>query len=113
VSTNLQEEKQMSLSVKDLVDAKLYPNHKAVIQDALRSLLQERPQLRIELAVHSYRHQDISLAKAAHLARVSFDRMKEILLKRGIHLRLGPKDVRGAGNEVKTMERFLAGRKAP
>lgn len=97
----------MSLSVKDLVDAKLYPNHEAVIEDALRSLFQERPQLRIELAVHSYQSQDISLAKAAHLARVSFDRMKEILVKRGIQLRLGPEDMREVGDELKSMERIL------
>ena len=103
----------MGLGVKDLVDAKLYPNHEAVMQDALRSLFQERPQLRIELAVYSYQNQDISLAKAAHLARVSFDRMKEILMKRGIQLRLGPEDVRDAGNEIKSMERILAERKAP
>ena len=102
----------MSLSVKDLVDAKIYPNHEAVVQDALRSLFHERPQLRIELAVHSYQNQDISLAKAAHLARVSFDRMKEILVKRGIPLRLGPENVQEAGNEVQSMERLLGERKA-
>jgi len=108
----VKKEKQMSLNVQDLVDAKLYPNHEAVMQDALRSLFQERPQLRIELAVHSYRNQNISLAKAAHLARVSFDRMKEILVKRGVQLRLGPEDEREAGNEVDSMERILAERKA-
>jgi predicted HTH domain antitoxin len=108
----LYKEKPMSLSVKDLVDAKLYPNHEAVMQDALRSLLQERPQLRIELAVHSYQNQEISLAKAAHLARLSFDRMKEILVKRGVQLRLGPHDEREAGKEVESMESILAERKA-
>jgi len=101
----------MSLSVKDLVEAKLYPSHEAVIQDALRSLLQERPQLRIELAIHRYRNQDISLAKAAHLAGVSFDQMKEVLVKRGIQLRLGPEDTREAGDEVNSMERIIAERK--
>ncbi len=102
----------MSLSVKDLVEAKLYPSHEAVIQDALRSLLQERPQLRIELAIHRYRNQDVSLAKTAHLARVSFDQMKEILMKRGIQLRLGPEDAWEAGNAVNSMERIIAERKA-
>jgi hypothetical protein len=31
------------------------------------------PQLRIELAVHQYQTEDISLAKAAHLAGISYD----------------------------------------
>ena len=79
------------LQVQTLVDARLYPDEAAVVQDALRSLLSERPQLRIELAIHRYQTQDISLAKAADLARVSFDRMKTILVARGIQPRLGQK----------------------
>lgn len=90
----------------------LYPSREAVIQDALRSLLHERPQLRIELAVHSYLNQDISLAKAAYLARVSFDRMKEILVSRGIQLRLGPGDEQESRKEVETMEHILPERRA-
>jgi predicted HTH domain antitoxin len=33
---------------------------------------------------------EISLAKAAELAGVSWERMREILLSRGVQLRLGP-----------------------
>jgi Arc/MetJ-type ribon-helix-helix transcriptional regulator len=51
------------LQVQTLVDARLYPDEAAVVQDALRSLLSEKPQLRIELAIHRYQTQDISLAK--------------------------------------------------
>jgi hypothetical protein len=36
------------------VNARLYPNLDAVIQDALRSLLHEKPQLRVELALYRY-----------------------------------------------------------
>jgi hypothetical protein len=37
------------LQLQMLVDARLYPNLDAVLQDALRALLQEKPQLRVEL----------------------------------------------------------------
>ena len=96
------------LQPQALVEARLYPNQEAVIQDALRSLIQEKPQLRVELAIHRYQTEEISLAKAAHLAGQSFDRMKALLVQRGIQPRLGPADEAEARQEVATMERILA-----
>ena len=83
-----------------LVDAKLYPDRRAVIQDALRALLREKPQLRVEPAIHRYETEDISLAQAAHLAGVSFDRMKTLMVERGVQLRLGPADEAEARQEI-------------
>lgn len=99
------------LQVQTLLDARLYPDEAAVIQDALRSLLREKPQLRIELAIHRYQAQEISLAKAAHLAGVSFDRMKAILVARGVQPRLGPADEEEARAEVAEMRRILSAEK--
>ncbi len=96
------------LQAKALVDARLYPDQESVIQDALRCLLQEKPQLRVELAIYRYQVEDISLAKAAHLGGVSFDRMKALLRQRGIALRLGPADAEEARREVRDMEQILA-----
>jgi predicted HTH domain antitoxin len=90
-----------------LVDAKLYPSQDAVIQDALRSLLAEKPQLRIELAIHRYQAEDLSLAKAAHLAGISFDAMKALFVQRGIQVRLGPADEQEARREIAGMARVL------
>jgi predicted HTH domain antitoxin len=98
------------LHAQTLVDARLYPDQEAVIQDALRSLLQEKPQLRIEIAVYRYQTEDISLAKAAHLAGVSFDRMKALLVQRGVQLRLGPADAQEARQEIAAMEHIVAER---
>ena len=95
------------LNEQALVEARLYENRDAVIQDALRSLLHEKPQLRVELAVYRYRTEDISLAKAAHLAGVSFDRMKALLVQRGVQLRLGPADEAEARDEIAAMEQIL------
>lgn len=100
----------MALDPQTLVAARLYSSQEAVIEDALRSLLQEKPQLRIALAVYRYQTEEMSLAKAAHLAGVSFDRMKELLLSRGVQLRLGPMDDAEIAEEVATLERLLAAR---
>jgi predicted HTH domain antitoxin len=92
----------------DLVEAKLYPDKETVVHDALRYLFQNRPDVRIDFAVYRYQYdQDLSLAKAAALAGVSFERMKDILHSRGIPSRLGPETLEEAKEEIDAMERWL------
>lgn len=97
----------VSITPEDLVAANVYPDTDTVVHDALRYLFQNRPDAQIDVAVHRYEHdRDLSLAKAASLAGVSFERMKEILSSRGIPLRLGPETIEEAQQEVKAMERW-------
>jgi predicted HTH domain antitoxin len=98
------------INVQALVDAHLYPTTEAAMEDALRALLRDKPQLRIELAIYRYRNEDISLAQAAHLAGVSFDRMKALLVEHNIQPRLGPADISEAQSEVAEMQRIAANR---
>ena len=91
-----------------LVEAGLYPDEQSVIREAIRVLWQERPQLRIEWAIYQYQTHEISLAKAAALANVSFDRMKEILLQRGIQPRLGSQTITEALEELEVLENVLS-----
>jgi predicted HTH domain antitoxin len=93
-----------------LVQAGLYPDEQAVIDEALRVLWQERPQLRLDWAIYQYQTEDISLAKAAAIAGVSFDRMKESLRQRGIQPRLGPETVEEARHELAVIEQSLSER---
>ena len=98
----------LPIKPQDLVTAKLYPNEDAVMQDALRYLFQNRPNLRIDFAVYCYqRDKDLSLAKAAALAGVSFEGMKDILGSRGISLRLGPETLEEAKAEIEAMEHWF------
>lgn len=96
------------INVQTLVDAHLYPSTDAAMEDALRALLRDKPQLRIELAVYRYRTEDLSLARAAHLAGVSFERMKEVLVERNIQPRLGPANEQEAKAEVAALDKILA-----
>ena len=98
------------LEPQTLVAARLYPSQAAVIADALRSLLLEKPQLRLELAIYRYQTEEISLAKTASLAGVSFDQMKMLMVQRGVQLRLGPIDDAEIAEEIATLERLLADR---
>lgn len=95
------------LSAKEFVDARLYPDETALMQDALRHLLRARPGLRMALAAHKYGAGEVSLAKAAELAGVGWAQMKEVLLEQGVTLRLGPEDIDDARAEVETLRRAL------
>jgi predicted HTH domain antitoxin len=95
------------ITTEGLVKAGLYPDEQSVVQEALRVLWQERPQLRIEWALYLYQTEDISLSKAAALANVSFDRMKEIFIKRGIQPRLGTETIEEACDEMKAVDQVL------
>jgi predicted HTH domain antitoxin len=74
----------------------------------MQYLFQNRPDVRIDFAVYRYQNDhDLSLAKAAALAGVSFERMKDIVSSRGIPLRLGPETLEEAKAEVETMEHWF------
>ena len=92
---------------EDLVSAGLYKDEQAVVKDAIRALLSERPQLRLELDIHRYSTQKTSLAKAAALVGVSWERMREILQSRGIQPLLGPETEAEAIQEIEAMERIV------
>lgn len=98
----------MSVQVRELVDAGIFPDEKSAVQEALRILWQERPYVRIDVAVYRYRVEELSVAKAAALAGVSFDRMKEILNERGVLLRLGPETIADAKAEVEALRKMRA-----
>lgn len=95
---------------RDLVEARLYDDEAAVIQDALRHLLRARPEARIQLAVHRYQTEELSLARAAELAGVSWAQMREILVEKGVSPKLGPESPEDAEAEVRTLGDFLANR---
>jgi len=95
----------MAIKVQELVQAGVYPDGDTAIQEALRVLWQERPGVRIDVAVHRYCTGELSTAKAAALAGVCFDRMKEILAERGVPLRLGPETLEEARAELDALQR--------
>ena len=95
------------LNARDFVEARLYSKEEDVIQDALRHLLRSRPELRIQLAIHRYQTENLSLAKAASLAGVSWAQLKDILLEHGVQPRLGPETLEEVETEAQTLRDYL------
>ncbi|WP_128476737.1 UPF0175 family protein [Halorussus pelagicus] len=59
------------------------------LEEALRALLDKRPELRIELAVEQYKTGDVTLNRAAEIAGRSPEQFKELLRERGIGRDIG------------------------
>jgi predicted HTH domain antitoxin len=95
------------ITPKSFVEARLYQNEEAVVQDALRHLLRSRPDLKIQLAVHQYAEKNASIEKAANLAGVSWAQMKDILKEKGIPLRLGVDTIGEALEDARNLRKEL------
>ena len=109
-SIQLQWGRTMVIKIQDLVNANLYKSEEEAIQDALRHLIRSHPDLRIQIAVHHYQTEGLSLARAAQLAGVSWAQMREILQQRGISIAMGPETQKEAQQEVEALETYLANR---
>ena len=96
----------MSITLEDLVESGTYPDVDTAVREAVRILWQERPQVRVNVAGHKYLTEPYSIAAAAALAGVPFDRMKEILAERGVPLRIGPETIEEARAELINLRRM-------
>jgi len=74
---------------KELVDLALYRDEQEVIDEGVRYILRSHPEYRTEIAIKRYKEETVSLGKAADLAGISLEEMKEVLGTRGVALK-GP-----------------------
>lgn len=89
--------------MESLTKAGHYSSRGEIVKDAFRALLESRPELRIAIAVELYKGETISLNRAARLAGVTAEEMKEILAGRGIALKRGltkPEERRARAEEL-------------
>ncbi|HTP10453.1 MAG TPA: UPF0175 family protein [Anaerolineae bacterium] len=61
----------------------------------------------MELGLYRYQTEDLSLAKAAQVAGLSFDSFKALQVQRRIQPRLGPVDEQDARQEIAALDRML------
>ena len=92
------------LEIEYLLKIGAYRTEGEVLKDALRQLLLSRPGYRIDIAVRLHADGKISLGKAAELAGISFDEMKEVLVQRGIELKLGIETIQEALDDIDALK---------
>ena len=74
--------------INALIKQNIYSSKEAVITDAIRALLELKPNLKIEIAISLYKDQKVSLWKAAETAGFCLEEFKEILASRGIMIEI-------------------------
>lgn len=76
-----------SINPTELVALGLYGNEQDVIDDGIRHILRSHPEYKIVIAVKKYKQEEVSLGKAADIAGISLEEMKEIFRTRGVALK--------------------------
>jgi predicted HTH domain antitoxin len=75
--------------IDSLVMIGYYETKEGVIADAVRALLDKKPELRREIAIHLYKNGEVSLWKASEIARTNLEEFKDVLTCRGIKIKVG------------------------
>ncbi len=89
---------------KYLIKCGFYADEGQLRRDALRSLLVLRPEFRVEIAVQAYKEGEISLTKAAEMAGLCFEDMRELLLSRGIQPEIGYDSIENLQRDYETLK---------
>jgi len=79
--------KLIEKEINILLEKGYYKNKEELMEDACRSLLRYRPNLRIDIAATLYEKAEISLAKASEIAGVCIEEFKEILKDKGLFMK--------------------------
>ena len=95
------------LNLKGLVNVGIYKSEDEVIHYALKQLLNNNPEYRLKLAIYRYQNEEISIGKAAEIAGLCWEDMRDELVKNGIQPRLGPETVEEASKEYLAVRRML------
>ncbi|MFO7966363.1 MAG: UPF0175 family protein [Archaeoglobaceae archaeon] len=72
--------------INALLRMNIYHSKEDIINDAIRALLESRPQLKVEISIDLYKNKEISLWKAAEVSGMTLEEFKEILASRGIKI---------------------------
>jgi len=71
-------------SIDILSNSRHFGSKDKLLDEAVRTLLEVKPALKVEIAVELYKKGTISLSRASEIAGVSAEGFKEILAGRGI-----------------------------
>ena len=87
-----------------LVESGRYSSRKELIEDALRALIREKPELRVDVAAELYKKGEVSLSRAAEICGLNLEDFKELLREKGIKISIPSIPAKEVNQEV---ERIL------
>jgi len=93
----------------DFVASELCEREEDVWRDAVRALTWLHPEYKREIAIRRHQNGEISLSKAAHLAGMASEEMRELMVARGIDVHLGPETREELEADTDVLRRSLRG----
>ena len=93
--------------LKALVRTGYYENKSEVFRTALREFLAANRNLRISIALQMYKDDKATFAKAAEIAGVPYEEMKEIFWQHGVEFERGPATVEELEEGVRRLRERL------
>jgi len=95
---------RLEMELKAIPDTEYYSDISEFLEDAVKTLMDVRRDLRIAIACTLYEKGKISLGRAMEIVDVDIERMKEILVEHRIKLRRGVDSVEEMEEELKGLE---------
>ena len=71
---------------KILVRTGRYPSKRELIEDAIRTLLRAKPELKRDVAIELYKKNEVSLSRASEICGLYIEDFKELLKEKGIKI---------------------------
>jgi len=90
-----------------LIKSGHYLNTDDFIKDAIRSLFEYKPIMKIDAAIELYKESKVSLGKAAEIAGMNIIQFKEVLGNRGIIREIGSGSVKELEDNVVQLEKLI------
>ncbi len=87
--------------VEVLVETGVYPNKEELLEEAIRTLLRTRPELRQAMATALYRQGRVSLARAAEIAGLDQEAFKALMQDLGVPYKVPSVGMRAVREETK------------
>ena len=99
----------MSSEIEYILEAmkKMGYRREEVISEAVMLFLRVNKELREKVAVELYKEGKISLGKACEISGLSYEEMKALLLREGIHIRRGPESVEELRKKAEHLGKLL------
>ena len=95
---------RLEMELKAIPDTEYYRDISEFLEDAVKTLMDVRRDLRTAIACTLYEKGKISIGRAMEIVDVDIERMKEILVERGIKLRRGVETLEEMEEELKGLE---------
>lgn len=97
----------LEMEIDALVKRGYYDNKSEIFREALRNLFASNQTLRISAVVELYQDGRISLGKAAEMAGLSIEEMKEVLASQNVTIERGPADVQEMEEQVEQLKKRM------